>query len=370
MNNKLEKKNKIVISNFEVVRPKNEVNQDEISHWLAKLQAQVTPETFDERVIQKFAVKSQNIEQRSFFSEDFGQSNMSKMTLFRPDNNFNPTMKERSIFFRDTVEGVFKDLFIDKGDRPDEIIHVSCTGYVSPSAGQKIIPMNHWENTGITHAYHMGCYAAMPAIKIASGLKHKNRVDIVHTELCSLHLDVLAQSPEQTVVQTLFADGAIKYTVNPNGNAEGTGIEVLNLKEKIIPGSEEAMTWGFGENNLQMTLHRKVPVMIKQNLLKFVEEVYSEIGFNLEELKKDTIFAIHPGGPKIIDQIVSLLGLTEEQVKYSRQVLRERGNMSSATLPHVWDKIVNDDQIKSGTKIFSVAFGPGLTIAGFLGVKT
>lgn len=358
-----------VITNFEVHKPNNEVEQDKVSHWLAKTQSIATPDTFDERILQKFAVKEKKISKRSFFCNDFGEFDLDNLTLFKKENGFKPNLEERSKFYQNTVDGVFESFFEKEQDAPGEILHVTCTGYVSPSAGQKIIPKKEWSTkTGITHMYHMGCYAAMPAIKVASGMVDKKRIDIVHTELCSNHFDISAQTPEQTVIQTLFADGAIKYSLQ-HGEKPTSGIEVLSMKEQIVPDSGNAMTWGFGETHLEMTLHRTVPSLIKNNLETYTRELFASVGLDFDKDKEDTIFAIHPGGPKIIEQICDLLGLRQEQVQFSLDVLHERGNMSSATLPHVWKEIVESDKVKSGTNIFSVAFGPGLTVAGFMGVK-
>lgn len=362
----------IILSDFQIQKPINEIDQDQVSIWMGKIQSIATPDTFDERIIQKFSVKKNKISKRSFFCKDFGKSDFIDNELFKLENDFLPNLRKRSEFYQKTVDELFGSFFESKENPPGEIIHVSCTGYVSPSAGQKIIPKNNWsEETGITHLYHMGCYAAMPAIKIAKGMSDKERVDIVHTEICSNHFDICAQSPEQTVVQTLFADGAIKYSLYPNGSNKNitSGLSVLKMKEVIIPGSEEAMTWGFGENNLEMTLHRKVPLLIRQNLKNYVVDLFLSCGLDYENEKDCTIFAIHPGGPKIIQQIMDLLHLTEEQVKYSMNVLKERGNMSSATLPHVWKSIIDDENVARGTRILSVAFGPGLTVAGFIGEK-
>ncbi len=361
-----------IISNFKIIKPQNELDQESISLWLSKIQSLVTPKTFDERIMKMFGVKKHYISKRSFFNQELGMMDFGKTKLFTPENKFTPTMKERSLFYQETVDNLFEEFFENQKEAPSEIIHVTCTGYVSPSAGQKIIPKKNWEDkTGFTQVYHMGCFAAMPAIKIARGLTEKNHVDIVHTELCSLHLDPMAQSPEQAVVQTLFSDGAIKYSLysEDSVNKVSQGISILEMKEKIIPNSEDAMTWGFGENNLQMTLHRTVPSLIKENLEKFIRDLFSASGLDFDVEKERTIFAIHPGGPKIIDQIVDLLNLSQEQVRFSKEVLFERGNMSSATLPHVWHNIIKDSSVAPGTKIFSVAFGPGLTIAGFLGEK-
>ncbi len=360
---------KSILTNFEIQKPDNEVEQDKVSHWLAKTQSIATPDTFDERILQRFAVKEKKISKRSFFCNDFGELNFDNLTLFKKENGFKPNLEERSKFYQKTVDGVFERFFAKETHAPDEILHVTCTGYVSPSAGQKIIPKKEWSTkTGITHMYHMGCYAAMPAIKVAKAMEEKDRIDIVHTELCSNHFDISAQSPEQTVIQTLFADGAIKYSLEHTEKAL-SGIEVLSMKEQIVPDSGNAMTWGFGESHLEMTLHRNVPTLIKENLETYTRELFSSVGLDFDKDKDETIFAIHPGGPKIIEQICELLNLRTEQVQFSLDVLHERGNMSSATLPHVWKEIIDSNEVKVGTNIFSVAFGPGLTVAGFMGVK-
>jgi alkylresorcinol/alkylpyrone synthase len=78
------------------------------------------------------------------------------------------------------------------------------------------------------------------------------------------------------------------------------------------------------------------------------------------------IFAIHPGGPKILNHIRDKLGLEEYQVKHSRDVLFKHGNMSSATIPHIWKSLIDDDDIKHGQTVITMAFGPGLTATGFI----
>ena len=82
------------------------------------------------------------------------------------------------------------------------------------------------------------------------------------------------------------------------------------------------------------------------------------------------LFAIHPGGPRIIDELAELLALRPRQVEASNAVLRDHGNMSSATLPHVWKAILEDAEVPAGTWVVALAFGPGLTIAGAILRKT
>ena len=70
---------------------------------------------------------------------------------------------------------------------------------------------------------------------------------------------------------------------------------------------------------------------------------------------------IHPGGPAIVDLVGSCLRLSKNQIALSKDALREGGNKSSATVPHIWDRILRDPDVKKGTRVVSLAFGPGLT---------
>jgi predicted naringenin-chalcone synthase len=115
---------------------------------------------------------------------------------------------------------------------------------------------------------------------------------------------------------------------------------------------------------MQMTLSRKVPDQIRAALGAFLDRLGEGAGMGAAQLVERARFAIHPGGPRIIDQIQEHLGLRPEQVQASNAILRDYGNMSSATLPHVWKTILDDDAVPAGTWIVSLAFGPGLTISG------
>jgi predicted naringenin-chalcone synthase len=76
------------------------------------------------------------------------------------------------------------------------------------------------------------------------------------------------------------------------------------------------------------------------------------------------VWAVHPGGPRIVDKVEEWMKLEPQQLRASREILFERGNMSSATLPHIWDRILRDEAVVPGTLVASLAFGPGLTIYG------
>jgi predicted naringenin-chalcone synthase len=224
---------------------------------------------------------------------------------------------------------------------------------------------NAGEQTLVTHAYHMGCYAAIPAIRMGIGfsaLSHA-QVDIVHTEICSLHLHPLKHSTEQLIVQSLFADGFIKYSLSQQPQSE-EHLMILGVHEEILPSSTGSMTWNCGDHGYEMTLSKDVPVRIARALDGYLERLCLLAGVDKEQARREAVFAIHPGGPKILQQVQGNLGLESDQISHSVETLRDYGNMSSATLPHIWNKMGKDPRIKKGQLIVSMAFGPGLNIAG------
>jgi predicted naringenin-chalcone synthase len=162
------------------------------------------------------------------------------------------------------------------------------------------------------------------------------------------------------VVQTLFADGVIRYeaTRDPSGPA----MEVLAAREEIVPDTGDAMTWMVSDAGMQMTLSRRVPDHIRAALGDFLERLGADADLAPARLREEALWAIHPGGPRIIDELAEHLGLRPEQVEASNRILRDYGNMSSATLPHVWMTLLGE--APAGTLVVALAFGPGLTISG------
>jgi predicted naringenin-chalcone synthase len=222
----------------------------------------------------------------------------------------------------------------------------------------------------------MGCYAALPALHIAAGFSASapgssgagsgsRRVDIVHTELCSLHLQPLRHEAEQLVIQSLFSDGHIAYSVFPDELSQRAdpGLALLSQAEWIAPDSTDSMAWSCSDFGLEMVLARDVPEKIARSISSFVDELLGRAG-RTSSAGKAAFFAIHPGGPRILDQLAAALGLGESQIAFSRRVLRERGNMSSATLPHIWQQMARSALVKEGDLVVSLAFGPGLTLSG------
>lgn len=373
----------VVLNNFQVIKPKNCVAQKDLLTWIIKChqladekkssENKIDPELI-QKLFQRYSVNSNQISQRYFESDDILSENFEEHSIYKIDAEYNNgiNIKGRANYFSEKAFDVIKKFYQQDltQKKPNHLIHVTCTGYVSPSAAQRIVSEDNWQYpTDITHAYHMGCYASLPAIRLAFSLVRSEedsnsqfRADIVHNELCGLHMNASAHTPEQMVVQTLFADGHIKYSVSSQPKALGQNLKVLAILEKIIPNSVGDMSWIPAPFGMQMNLSREVPAKIKLELKLFSEELFKKANLSSEQALK-SVFAIHPGGPKIIDSVQDILELHNDQIAESRKILFERGNMSSATLPHVWNEILTN-KYPVGTIVISFAFGPGLTLFG------
>jgi len=379
-----------LIYDFRAQLPRYQLPQEYAFHWLAAAHAQAEVRASGRmdlrsewlermgRLISRYGCSAQRIGGRRSELSDFMHTRWEEMSIFNlATTTVGEGIAARNQFFADTANRVVNQFYAGEEDPPSDLLHVTCTGYASPSAIQRLIESKRWGIwTRATQIYHMGCYAALPALRVAAGLLFNPqnsvppRADILHTELCSLHLNPQDHSPEQLVVQSLFADGHIRYSMtldeSPGGEAGSHSFEVMAMREEVIPNSVDDMTWVLSEWGFRMTLSREVPDKIAAALPVFLERLLMGAGESPRANRDEIIFAIHPGGPKIIDSVQQLFKLDDDQIASSRAVLYERGNMSSATLPHIWAKILADAGVRPGTQVVSLAFGPGLTVTGAL----
>ncbi len=358
----------MLLTDFQIIRPKYESTQEHTLDWLVEAHVMAEgKEEFRSTIKEKLwhvGCKPDRIQKRGHVLKDFLHTNWDQMEIYRLHEQ--PTGKDLSArlkIFQAEVDQVFEQYYPETSIAPGDLIHVSCTGYSSPSGAQKIISKRGWGNqTTTTHAYHMGCYGSIPAIRMGTGFlntdEEKHQVDVVHTEICSLHSNPSKHELDQLVSQSLFADGFMKYSIVRDTHRPS--VEILSMREEIIPNSTQAMTWDVIEWGFKMTLAKEVAVLITRHVAGYLERLCKN------KVPKNALFAIHPGGPKILLHVQELLRLTDEQMSFSFEVLKEYGNMSSATLPHIWEKILKDPKVPSHTPIISLAFGPGLTIAGAL----
>ena len=282
----------------------------------------------------------------------------------------------RTKYFQKVVLDFFQQCYPQNVASPAEIIHVTSMGCIIPTPLHRFLTERGWLTTLSTHSYFSGCYGSVPALRTAIGallssthgfIPQKNYVDIIHTEFLTQHINSLDSSPNNIICSTLFSDGFAKYSLNINSHNQPhitKGLKIICINEELIAHSGDDMRWEIGPYQFSLYLSKNIPKIIGKHIIPFVEKLCAQANMEFSSLKDHLIYAFHPGGSAILEIIKNRLKLSDVQMHLSNQLLYDKGNISSATLPYLWDTIINSAEIKSGTKILSITFGPGITMAG------
>ncbi|MBW9109390.1 type III polyketide synthase [Microbacterium ureisolvens] len=254
----------------------------------------------------------------------------------------------------------------DGGVDPSAVTHVvtvSCTGLFAPGPDYRLV-----RDLGLNptvercHLGFIGCAAALPALRVASALA-ATRPDavvlVVCTELCTLHLRP-SNDPQQIVASSVFADGAAAAIVTADRSVGNPGgLDLDRFGTALTEEGETDMVWTIGDNGFEMILSAEVPRIIGR-------EIQGAVGRFLGDDAPPEVWAVHPGGRSVLDRVEAGLNLPPDALAASRAVLRDFGNMSSATILFILASLLRDDDVLDGARIAGLAFGPGLTVESAL----
>lgn len=243
------------------------------------------------------------------------------------------------------------------------LVTVSCTGFVAPGVDSRIIrdlalsPSVQRTNVGF-----MGCHGALNGLRVARSFTDadpQNVVLICAVELCSLHF-AYGWDPDMMVANALFSDGAAAAVGRACNGQAGHDWRVAASGTLLMDGSEGDMSWRIGDHGFRMTLSASVPDRICANLGGWLEGWLRDQGLSVADVAS---WAVHPGGPRILGAVERSVGLARDQTRVSRGVLSEFGNMSSATILFILDRLRTQDAPRP---CVALAFGPGLVVEAAL----
>ena len=254
----------------------------------------------------------------------------------------------------------------DGGIDPSAVTHVvtvSCTGLFAPGPDYRLVrDLGLRPTVERCHLGFIGCAAALPALRVASAFA-ASRPDavvlVVCTELCTLHLRP-SNDPQQIVASSVFADGAAAavITADPAAGNPG-GLDLDRFGTTLTDEGETDMVWTIGDNGFEMILSAEVPRIIGR-------EIQGAVGRFLGDDATPEVWAVHPGGRSVLDRVEAGLELAPDALEASRAVLRDFGNMSSATILFILAALLRDDAVPDGARVAGLAFGPGLTVESAL----
>jgi len=251
------------------------------------------------------------------------------------------------------------DGVIDK-DEISHLITVSCTGMSAPGLELELMEvMDLKPSTTRTAINFMGCYAAIHGLKMANDIVRANpvaKVLVVCTELCTLHFQ--KTFTEDTITAPLlFADGSAAVLVCAD-DFDLPGIALSSFYSEILKDAKDSMSWNLSSNGFVMTLDSDVPEIFRADIGPLKDRAIVKARIN-DSIK---YWCIHPGGKRILEAISKGLSISETDLATSYKILKEYGNMSSATVLFVLKKMWADIIEDKGAHIFTAAFGPGLTM--------
>jgi alkylresorcinol/alkylpyrone synthase len=230
----------------------------------------------------------------------------------------------------------------------------TCTGYATPGLDIRLAS-DLGMPVGLQRLLvgHMGCYAALPGLgAVADFVTARSRPAVLLCcELTSLHVQPAQRDLDQVVAHALFSDAAAAVVVQPGA---GRGRRIAGLVARTDSSTADHMTWDVTDLGFRMGLSPRVPDVLGRHVGEVVDELLAGAGLRTGDVAG---WAVHPGGPRILDVVRDELGLSERQVAASRRVLAEHGNCSSATVLLVLEELADVDG-----PVVAMAFGPGLTL--------
>ena len=246
------------------------------------------------------------------------------------------------------------------------LITVSCTGFFAPGIDVLLIKqLSLSPEISRLHVGFMGCHGAINGLRAANAFAMSDphaKVLLCAVELCSLHFQY-NWNRDHLVANSLFSDGAAALVVaskNVDNSMNGNPWRIRSTASYLFPDSEDAMSWKISDHGFEMTLSQRVPDLIAAGLKTWVTRWLESQDLKLPDIKS---WAIHPGGPRILNAVAESLNLCGADMAASRHILEQNGNMSSPTVIFILDHL---RKTGASTPCVLLGFGPGLVAEAVL----
>jgi alpha-pyrone synthase len=357
------------ITSIGVANPPHRFSQTQISQFMSQA---LCLDKINERRL-RMIYKATAIAYRHSVIEDYGKN--SDFTFFPNEENLEPfpsTAQRMKLYEKYAIQVALQAVnnCLTNKEICKEITHlitVSCTGMYAPGLDIDLIEkLGLSPNTQRIGINFMGCYAAFNALKVADAICKADpnaKILIADVELCTLHFQK-DTSEDCLLSNAIFADGAAALLIESKKRGE-KAMRLDAFYCDLAPEGKSDMAWFIRDFGFEMRLSSYVPNLLESKMNELIKKLLQKFDLQQEAIN---LYAIHPGGRKILEVAEKCLGISAEQNRFSYQVLQNFGNMSSATVPFVlksiWDNFPKDE--KKEYPILSLAFGPGLTIESAL----
>ncbi|KAL9234359.1 hypothetical protein vseg_009239 [Gypsophila vaccaria] len=227
-------------------------------------------------------------------------------------------------------------------------------------------------NVGRVMLYFLGCYGGVTGLRVAKDIAENNpgsRVLLTTSETTILGFRPPNKDrPYDLVGAALFGDGAAACIIgsDPDLSRENPFMELNYAVQQFLPGTHNVIDGCLTEEGINFKLGRDLPQKIEDNIEEFCKNLMKKSG--LVEFN-DLFWAVHPGGPAIMNKLENTLKLSKDKLECSRRALMDFGNVSSNTIFYVMEYMrENLKSAENGGEEWGLglAFGPGITFEGIL----
>lgn len=241
----------------------------------------------------------------------------------------------------------------------DLVITVSCTGFMIPSLDAYLInDLGLRPDVRRLPITQLGCFAGAAALTHARDFvtaHPDSNVLVVSVELPTLSFQRSDASPANLVSTALFGDGAAAALITGRAAA---GPTMVATASHLVPHSVDVLGFDLRDDGFHAVLGRELPDLVRREAPPLVQRLLQQAGISRTAV---TAYLLHPGGPRVLEAAAAALELRPEDVAPSWTVLRDYGNLSSASVLFVLDEWTNRCRPASGAYGILGAFGPGFS---------
>ncbi|MFD4458989.1 type III polyketide synthase [Nocardia sp. NPDC058480] len=251
-----------------------------------------------------------------------------------------------------------------------QLIFVTSTGFIAPGVDVAVVKQLGLSPTvGRMVINFMGCAAAMNGIRAAVDYVRAHpdkKAMVLCIELSSVNA-VFDDDVNDVITHSLFGDGCGAVVIGANQVHKPLAAGSVVIRDSfshLFDDAEDGIVLGVKDAGITCELATSLPDYIYRGVDPVVSEVLARNGLGKTDIE---LWAIHPGGPRIIEESARSLGIPTELAAPSWEVLAEHGNMLSVSLIFVLERMIRDAQtaapISTGV---AFSFAPGVTLEGIV----
>jgi alkylresorcinol/alkylpyrone synthase len=241
------------------------------------------------------------------------------------------------------------------GVNPKDVDHlhlVTTTGLATPSLDALLVSrlglrndVRRWPLFGL------GCAGGAGALTRACDAAGEGNALVIAVELCGQVFSGKATKPTDVIGAALFGDGAAAALVGP-----GKGPRITARRSVLYEGTQHLMGWSFTGDGMRLLLSKEVTDFIGERLKPVIAAFLKDNSLSQKDIAH---WVLHPGGRRIIETYHEAFGLSEKDLRWTRNSLARIGNLSSASILFILSDLMDSNAPRPGDRGFMCALGPG-----------